>query len=317
MKSRYEVAIVGGGIIGMATAHALSERRLSLIVLESEPHLALHQSGRNSGVIHSGLYYRPGSSKAALCTAGREELYRFCNQHGIPYRRCGKLVLATSEEELGALQELERRARANGLGNVERLGPAEIREKEPQASGIAGLWVPDTGVVDFAKVTRMLADLLAERGGEVRTGAKVVKIHRRNGGFVLETPRGAVRCSHLINCAGLHSDRVARQCGLRLEIRLVPFRGDYFELAAERRHLVRTMIYPVPDPRLPFLGVHLTRGIDSRVLAGPNAVLSLKREGYGRASFSLRDAVETLVFPGFWRLARGFGTPASTRSDDP
>ena len=305
-SSDYQVGIIGGGIVGLATALALIERKASLVVLEAEPKLALHQSGRNSGVIHSGLYYRPGSAKANLCTAGRRQLYRFCDRHGIPYRRSGKLVIATAQSELAALDELQRRAHANGLEGVQRLSRDEIHQREPYAAGIAGLWVPQTGVVDFARVTRVLADLFRERGGALQLRTRVGRIQSRSAGFLLETPGGTVRCSYLVNCAGLYSDRIARRCGLKLETRLVPFRGEYFELAPERAHLVRSMIYPVPDPALPFLGVHLTRGIDRCVLAGPNAVLALSREGYRRASFSLRDTLETLAFPGFWRLARQF-----------
>jgi L-2-hydroxyglutarate oxidase len=303
----YDLAIIGGGIIGVATARSLLDRPgLSIVVLEAESELARHQSGRNSGVIHAGLYYRPGSFKARLCTEGREELYRFCQEQEIPHRRCGKLVLATDESELPALEELETRARDNGLEGVLRLDAEGIREHEPNARGVAALWVPQTGVVDFAKVTRALARRLESGGGEVRTDSRVVGIRRRPRELVLETESGAVRCSYLVNCAGLQSDRIARLSGFRPDVRLVPFRGEYFQLVPERRELVRGLIYPVPDPRFPFLGVHFTRTIDNEVEAGPNAVLALHREGYSRLSLSLRDTGEVLTYPGFWRLARSY-----------
>lgn len=304
MRATYDLVVVGGGIVGMASALALLRRRpaLKLAVLEAEARLALHQSGRNSGVIHSGLYYKPGSLKARTCTEGREAMFRFCAEEGIPHRRCGKLVVATREEEIPALEELERRGRANGLEGLERLGPREIREVEPEARGLDGLWVPQTGVVDFAAVTRALARRVEEAGGEVRTGARVTAVARRSGGLLLATAAGEVECAHLVGCAGLGSDRLARRCGLQPEVRILPFRGDYYELVPASRERVRGLIYPVPDPELPFLGVHLTRTIDDRVEAGPNAVLSLAREGYRRLAFSLQDAWEIAAYPGTWRL---------------
>jgi L-2-hydroxyglutarate oxidase len=304
---RYDLAVIGGGIVGVATARSLAARPgLSVIVLEAESELARHQSGHNSGVIHAGLYYRPGSFKARLCTEGREELYRFCQEQEIPHRRCGKLVLAVDETELPALDKLESRARDNGLEGVVRLDADGIREREPNARGAAALWVPQTGVVDFAKVTRALARELVDAGTQVRTDSRVVGIQRRAQGLVLETESGAVHCSYLVNCAGLQSDRIARLSGFRPEVRIVPFRGEYYQLVPARRELVRGLIYPVPDPRLPFLGVHFTRTIDDEVEAGPNAVPAFHREGYSRTSFSLRDTSEVLTYPGFWRLARSF-----------
>ncbi len=299
--------MVGGGIVGLATATALAAGgRLPLVVLEAEAELASHQSGRNSGVIHSGLYYRPGSVKAELCVAGRDALYRFCEERGIPHRRCGKVVVAVRPEELPALDELERRGRANGLASLRRLSPEEIREYEPHAAGVAALWVGETGVVDFRAVSRALADELESAGAEVRTGWRVTGIVQRPAEIVVTTPRGEVRCRRLINCAGLQSDRIARLAGVEPAVRIVPFRGEYFALKPDRCRLVRAAIYPVPDPRLPFLGVHLTRDLEGGVHAGPNAVLAWRREGYSRRSFSLRDAAETLGFPGTWRLAARF-----------
>ena len=307
MNARYDVAIVGGGIVGLATALALVERgRRSVLVLEAERSLGAHQTGHNSGVIHSGLYYKPGSLKARTCTVGREALYRFCQEEAIPHRRCGKLVIATRPEELPTLDLLEQRGRANGLQRLERLDAAALREREPEARGLAGLWIEETGVVDFAQVAAAYARRVASAGGEVRTNARVTSVRRDSPGLHIETTSGAVRAGLLINCAGLYADRVARMCGLDAGIRIVPFRGDYYEIVPERRALIRGLIYPVPDPALPFLGVHFTRTIDDRVEAGPNAVLAFKREGYTPWSLSPRDMAETLAFPGFWRLARRF-----------
>ena len=304
---RADVAIIGGGIVGLATARALVARpRVSVVVLEAEEHLAAHQSGRNSGVIHSGLYYRPESLKARYCLEGREAMYRFCDEHGIPHERCGKLVVATRERELPALAELERRGRANGLAGIRRLRGEEIAEHEPHAAGIAGLLVPETGIVHYPAVTRALADLVKARDGSVETGARLVGLRAETGGLVLETSRGPVRCRHLVNCAGVFSDRVARLCGVDPGLRIVPFRGDYYELVPARRSLVRNLLYPVPDPELPFLGVHFTRMITGGVEAGPNAVLALRRDGYGRLSFSPRDALEVATWAGTWRMARRF-----------
>ena len=298
------VVVIGGGIVGLATAHALSTGPLGApLVLEAEGRVAAHQTGHNSGVIHSGLYYRPGSRKARNCVEGRAAMVRFCDEHGIAHERCGKIVVATSAAELPALDELARRAEANGLAGVRRISPEEIREREPHATGLAGLLVPDTGIVDFADVARALARLVEAAGGTIRTGARVVGVRRDGAELVVETTQGPVRCRHLVNCAGLHSDRVARLCGLATTLRIVPFRGEYYELVPERRDLVRHLVYPVPDPRFPFLGVHFTRTIHGDVEAGPNAVLALRRHGYARTSFSARDTGELLAFGGFWRMA--------------
>lgn len=305
--STYDVVIIGGGIVGVATAYSLATSgRCRVLVVEAETELAQHQTGRNSGVIHAGLYYRPGSHKARLCTVGRDRLYRFCEEHQIPHRRCGKLVVATRVSERAALGELERRAAANGIEGVERLGAMGIRRREPAVVGIAGLWVPQTGVVDFATVTRVLADQVREHDGEVLTGARVQRIDIDGERIRIASESTSVHCRLLVNCGGLHGDRIARMAGLEPGVRLVPFRGEYRQLAADAEPLVRGLIYPVPDPRFPFLGVHLTRTIDERVLAGPNAVPALKREGYRRSDISLRDLCETLTFPGFWRLAASF-----------
>ncbi len=302
----FDAGVVGGGIVGCATAMALAESGLRVLVLEAEDILARHQTGNNSGVIHAGLYYGPGSLKAVNCAAGRELLYRFCEEEGIPHERCGKLVVATRPEELPALEELERRGRANGLEGLRRIGPEEIREREPHAAGLAGLLVPETGIVDFAAVTTAFARRVEGRGGEIRLGARVRRVRAEAGGLVLETAAGVARAGMLVNCAGLQSDRVARLCGVDPGLRIVPFRGEYLELREERRTLVSSLIYPVPDPRFPFLGVHFTRMIRGGVEAGPNAVLALAREGYSWGAFSPRDVLSYLTYGGFWRMAWRF-----------
>ncbi|HXQ28120.1 MAG TPA: L-2-hydroxyglutarate oxidase [Gemmatimonadales bacterium] len=303
MTSSPDVAILGGGIVGLATAVALVRRGASVAVLEAEPILAAHQTGHNSGVIHSGLYYKPGSLKAQTCIAGREALYRFCIEEGIPHRRCGKLVVATHSEELPMLESLRQRGLANGLKGLEQLGPREIRDREPEVTGLAGLWVEETGVVDFAQVAAAYARVVERAGSSVRTNHRVTRVRRDGAGLLLDTTGGAVRAAFLVGCAGLQADRVARACGLSPDIRIVPFRGEYYEVVPDHGGLVRGLIYPVPDPAFPFLGVHFTRGIDDRVEAGPNAVLALKREDYAGWGISLRDAADILSYPGFWRLA--------------
>jgi L-2-hydroxyglutarate oxidase len=304
VTSNVDVAIVGGGIIGMATAMTIAQHgRHSVVVLEAERHLAAHQSGHNSGVIHSGLYYRPGSRKARDCVWGRDALYRFCEDEGLPYRRRGKLVVATRSDELPALRELERRGRANGLRDLRTLDAHELHELEPAVAGTAGLWVPETGVVDFAAVTRAFAQKFERAGGQIRIGAQFLGVARVASELVVRTTTGEIRARLLVGCAGLQADRVARLCGVIPDVAIIPFRGEYYEVTTDRRHLVRNLIYPVPDPDLPFLGVHLTRTVDDHVEAGPNAILALKREGYGRWTFSLRDVLEMIRFPGFRRMA--------------
>lgn len=300
---RDQAVVIGGGIVGLATAIAMAERGYPPIVLEAEKSLAMHQTGHNSGVIHSGLYYKPGSLKARTCLVGRDDMYRFCAEEGIPHRRCGKLVVAVREEELPRLAILEERGRANGV-RVRRLRPQEIREREPEVLGIAGLWVEETGVVNYSMVTEAMARRLSKLGGEVRLSHRVLNIRQDPPGHVLETTGGAVRAKLLINCAGLQCDRVARLAGVDPGVRIVPFRGEYYTVRSDRANLVRGLVYPVPDPALPFLGVHFTRGIDDVVEAGPNAVLALKREGYGWRDVSVRDVADWAAFPGFWRMAR-------------
>ena len=310
MDGRVDVAIVGAGIVGLATALRLLEARpgLRLAVLEREDRVGAHQSGHNSGVVHAGIYYAPGSRKAALCREGKGLLERYCEEHGIPLEHPGKLVVALGERELPALAALRTRAEANGVEGLEEVGPERIRELEPHAAGIRALWSPGTGIVDFSRVTAAYADDVRARGGGVELARPVTRITRRRDGLVLDTPRGAVQAGAVVACAGLWSDRVASLTGdaTRDTPRIVPFRGDYYTLTPDARHLIRGLLYPVPDPRFPFLGVHFTRRIDGEVWAGPNAVLAFRRDGYRRRDLSPRDLAEVIAFPGFLRLARRF-----------
>jgi L-2-hydroxyglutarate oxidase len=304
---KVDAVIVGGGIVGLATGLALLASRpgTTLTILEKEPSVAAHQTGRNSGVIHAGLYYKPGSLKARACARGRSLLERFCEEHGVPFERCGKIVVATSAEEVPRLDELERRGKANGLGGIKRLSAEELHEHEPNAAGVAALFVPETGIVDYKEVAGAYARVVGQRGGELQTGARVTGITRSNGGVVVQSTKGDVEARVLVSCAGLASDRIARMAGLDVDVAIVPFRGEYWMLAPERAHLVKNLIYPVPDPSFPFLGVHFTRRIGPArsVEAGPNAVLALKREGYTKTSFSPKDAWDVATWPGFWKMA--------------
>lgn len=300
----HEVVIIGGGIIGLATGMALRERLgEKLLIVEAENELATHQTGHNSGVIHSGLYYKPGSLKAENCTVGREALYAFCQQHGIPHERCGKIVVATSEEEIPRLNELERRGLANGLAGIDRLSASDIKEFEPHSTGVAGLHVPQTGIVDYRAVAQKMAELVTAAGCQIRKAARVNAVAVRPSETILMTHAGELRCRFLINCAGLNSDRIARMCGLEPKVQIVPFRGEYYKLTPAAIRLVRNLIYPVPDPQFPFLGVHFTRMIDGGVEAGPNAVLAASRHGYSFSKVSPRDMLEMATSPSLWRLA--------------
>jgi len=304
--SRYDVIIIGGGVVGLGVALEITRRfpRRKLLLVEKEDQVARHQSGHNSGVIHSGVYYKPGSLKARLCVAGAAAMVEFCREHAIPHHVCGKVIVATHKEELPRLEELRQRGEANGLTGLRVIGPQELREIEPHASGMQALVVPSTGVTDYALVCEKYAELIAARGGTVQTSAAVRGIRRSAQEIVVETSKGAFATNSVINCAGLYSDRIARMAGDDPGIMIVPFRGEYYDLTPERASLVRALIYPVPDPRFPFLGVHFTRRITGRVDAGPNAVLALAREGYRNRDVSVRDLASSLAFPGFWRMAR-------------
>ncbi len=307
-EKRFDVAIVGGGIIGTSTARALSELPgISVVVIEAENKLAAHQTGNNSGVVHSGLYYKPGSLKARNCVEGREAMYRFCDEHGIAHERCGKVVVATREDELGPLENLYQRGQSNGLKGLTKIGPEQIGEIEPHIKGIAGLRVTETGIVDFKGVTDTYARLVKEAGGEIRLGTRFTDLRRDGAELVLETNQGAVRTRNMINCGGLQCDRIARRCGVDPKMRIVPFRGEYYEFLPERQSLVKHLVYPVPDPRFPFLGVHFTRMALGGIEAGPNAVLAFKREGYTRFATSLKDIFSYLFYSGFWKMAGKYG----------
>jgi L-2-hydroxyglutarate oxidase LhgO len=300
------VIVVGGGILGLATAHRLLDATdaAEVIVLESEPAPALHQSSHNSGVVHQGVYYAPGSLKARLCRRGAELLRDFCRDNAVPYDECGKLVVATSEDELGRLDALEQRARTNGVPGLRRLHGRQLAEVEPHVRGLSALHSPETAITDFAAVAGALGVRLRAAGAEVRTRATVTQVMGGGMPTVALADGSQLRADRVIVCAGLHSDRLALASGRCAEPRIVPFRGEYWKLRGERASLVRGMIYPVPDPGLPFLGVHLTRRLDGSVWVGPNAVPALARHGYRWRDVSPRDMIETLAWPGTWRLLR-------------
>lgn len=308
MNNSYDVTIIGAGIVGLSAAKELAARfpRLRVLVLEKEASIAAHQTGHNSGVIHSGLYYRPGSLKARFCVQGAAEMVGFCQSYGIPHEICGKLIVATEDSQKPALDELHRRAHANGTPGVRLLAAGEIRDYEPHAAGVAALLVPGTGITNYRKVAEKYADLARALGVQIQTSSAVHAIRNGNSDFTLETCSESYNARFLINCAGLHSDRIARLAGADLPLRIIPFRGEYYELRPERRDLVRTLIYPVPDPRFPFLGVHFTKKISGGVEAGPNAVLALKREGYTKMAFNPADAFDEFGFLGFWRMAKKY-----------
>jgi len=303
-RQKYDVVIIGGGIVGLATAFRLMEMtKIKIAVIEAENRLAAHQTGNNSGVIHSGLYYKPGSLKAQNCVEGREAMYQFCAEHQIPHERCGKLVVATKEEEIPCLKDLQQRGLANGLKGLQWLEQDELKKYEPYVQGIAGLLVPETGIVDYTAVTQKLAELVQAAGHDVLLQHRFKALKRQGKDLLIKTSQNDIQARFLINCGGLYSDRIASKCGLKPEVRIVPFRGEYYKIKPEKRYLVKNLIYPVPEPAFPFLGVHFTRMIDGGVEAGPNAVLAFKREGYTKTSFSLRDTIETFTYPGFLRLA--------------
>ncbi|MDW8105449.1 MAG: L-2-hydroxyglutarate oxidase [Armatimonadota bacterium] len=304
---RSDVLIVGGGIVGLATAYQISRRhpRLRVLVVEKEQRLAQHQSGRNSGVLHSGIYYKPGSLKALTCRRGKLLMQTFCEQEGVPFEICGKVIVATDESELPTLQMLWERGRANGV-QCELIGADRLREVEPHAAGLQAIHVHETGVVDFPLVCERLAEKVCEVGGEVVTSARVLAVRETSEGVEVSTTAGDFSARYLVNCAGLYSDRVARLSGLHPPVRIVPFRGEYYQLREEAKHLCRHLIYPVPNPQFPFLGVHFTRTVSGEVECGPNAVLAFAREGYRKTDIHWGDLWATLSYWGFWRLARQY-----------
>jgi L-2-hydroxyglutarate oxidase len=303
----HEYAIIGGGIVGLATAMAVGKKhpKARILVLEKEQELARHQTGRNSGVIHSGIYYKPGSLKARLAREGNRSMVEFCREHGIKHKVCGKVIVATKRSELPLLDSLFQRGLDHRLA-VARLAPEQVLEIEPHVRCLAGIKVPSTGIVNYREVVAKYVELIQSKGGTVQTGTRVDRVRKVNGMQVIATPHGEFEARFIINCAGLFSDRVARFSGLDPVAKIVPVRGEYYELVPARRHLVKSLIYPVPNPDFPFLGVHFTRMIDDSVHAGPNAVLALKREGYCRTDFNCADLFEILTFSGFWKLARKY-----------
>ncbi len=302
-NTKSDIIIIGGGIVGLASAMLLKQNSdYTVTVIEAEHEPALHQTGNNSGVIHSGLYYKPGSLKAKNCVEGRERMYRFCEENNIKHERCGKLVAAVNEEEIPLLQMLEERGKANGLKGLRRLRGDEIKEYEPHATGIAGILVPETGIVDYKQVTDKYLDIFNENGGEFLNDCRFLALKKKDG-LTVETTKGELSCRLLVNCGGLYSDRIAKMCGVEPGLQIVPFRGEYYKLKKEKEFLVKNLIYPVPDPKFPFLGVHFTRMIKGGVEAGPNAVLAFKRQGYSRIDFSLNDVLQMASFPGFWKMA--------------
>lgn len=309
----FDVAVVGGGIVGLATAWRLLEKdpRLSVVLFEKEGEAGAHQTGHNSGVIHSGLYYKPGSEKAKTCVEGGRLLLDFCRAHEVPHEICGKLVVATSEEELPRLAELARRGRENGVAGVTEMGPAEFRKVEPHAAGVRALHVPPTGITDYGLVARTLAALLAQRGADVRFRAKVTTLASTGSEVRIVAGGEHLAARHAVCCSGLQADRVARLDGVDAGVKIVPFRGEYYKLAPGREGLVKGLLYPVPDPRFPFLGVHFTRLVGGGAEAGPNAVPALAREGYRKTSFNLFDALEEAANPGVWRLLANYGGMAA------
>ena len=308
MTTHTGVLVVGGGIVGIAVAHQLVKRKPGTLVtvIEKESALASHQTGNNSGVIHSGLYYRPGSLKARLCVEGRSALLQFCQENDVPHEVCGKVVVALDADEIPQLETLRDRATANGLEGVRRITISELRKFEPHCSGVAALFVPQTGIVDYPQVTRTLASRVTESGGEIRFGTRLLSIAETAEGLRVATSTGDFLADRVVSCAGLQSDRVAQLTEEDLDLRIVPFRGEYYVLNENAKRLVRNLIYPVPNPEFPFLGVHFTRMISGDVECGPNAVLALDREGYRKSNFSIRDTWDTLSWPGFHKVARKY-----------
>ena len=304
-NTQFDVLVVGAGIVGLATAMELTRRRpdLRVGIVDKEKQVAAHQTGNNSGVIHAGIYYQPGSLKASMSVEGMNSMIEFCEKHSLPYELCGKVVVALSAEELPRLEDLYQRGTANGVPGLRKISKEEIKEYEPHSAGIAGLWSPRTGIVDYKAVSRKYAEIVQEAGAELRFSTQVTSIEQRSDGLAVQTTQGDIQARYLVNCAGLQSDRVAQMMGSTHGLRIVPFRGEYYELAPASQHLVRGLIYPVPDPSFPFLGVHFTKKISGSVEAGPNAVLAFAREGYRKSDFDPRHVLGLIAFPGMWSLA--------------
>ena len=301
----FDVAVIGGGIVGLSTAMQLTERYpgMSVVVLEKEPELASHQTGRNSGVIHAGVYYAPGSLKARFCREGVVATERFCDEHSIPYEQCGKLLVATDRDELPRMDALFERAKQNGIV-IEKLDQMEVARREPRIRSLGGLWSPTTGIVDYGRIARTMADVVRERGGTILTNTEVLHIEEAPSGVVLETERDRVQARQVISAAGLQADRLARMAGVETDFRVIPFRGEYYRLGADKNDIVQSLIYPIPDPELPFLGVHLTKMIGGYVTVGPNAVLAFAREGYTFGDVNVNDLLEMARYSGFRKVIK-------------
>jgi L-2-hydroxyglutarate oxidase len=300
----YDIIVAGGGIVGLASAYRLLEAKpkLKLLLLEKESRLAAHQTGNNSGVLHAGLYYKPGSVKAQCAVQGLQQMLAFCRTHGIAHEQCGKIVVATSEEELPRLETLWERGTANGLTGLRKLSAQQIKEVEPHATGLAAIHVPQEGIVDYLAVCEKMGELIRQAGGEIRLNTKLQKAIQNSEGWTVETSAGDFQAKFVVTCGGLHADRMVRAAGQKPIAKIVPFRGEYYQIKKERQFLVRNLIYPVPDPKFPFLGVHFTRLIGGGIEAGPNAVLAFAREGYKWTTINPRDLAESLFFPGLWKF---------------
>lgn len=307
MGSKYKIIFIGGGIVGLSSAYKFSQKNSNnFLLLEAEDSLAKHQTGNNSGVIHSGIYYKPGSLKAKNCFVGREMLYDFCKQQDIKHENCGKIVVATNSDELEALRSLEQRGIQNGLTNIKRLNKDQIKEYEPYVNGIEALFVPYTGIVDYTDVCNKLSTLILNAGGEIKLNSRVIDIYRHKDKIIVRTKFDEYQCDYLVNCAGLYSDKITKLSGLDPEVKIIPFRGEYYKLKSEKEYLVNNLIYPVPDPRFPFLGVHFTRMIKGGVECGPNAVLALKREGYKKTDVEISQILDMINYKGFWIMAKKY-----------
>lgn len=318
-KTQVDIAIIGAGIIGLATGVKLLEKnpRLNVVIIEKEPSVAAHQTGHNSGVIHSGIYYRPGSLKANNCRKGVSELLSFCETHDVPYDLCGKVIVATEEKELPRLLDLYERGKSNGVPDLRLINQVELNELEPHVRGIKAIHSPSTGVVDYTRVAEAMKNVIVSFGGQILFNTKVIDLEGRSDGCIIQTDQGEVQAKLVVNCSGLYSDRIAASVVENAGIKIIPFRGEYYTLTKAASEKVRTLIYPVPDPKFPFLGVHFTRGIDGEVEAGPNAVLALAREGYRKTDINLKDLFDTLIYPGFWKLVGSYwktGTAEQIRS---
>jgi L-2-hydroxyglutarate oxidase LhgO len=304
----YDLVVVGGGIVGLATAFQLLETRpkMRVLLIEKEPRLAVHQTGNNSGVLHAGLYYKPGTEKARLSVSGLQQMIAFCREHDVAHEQCGKIVVATDERELPRLENLWQRGIANGLRGLRKLTPEQIKEIEPHAAGTAAIHVPQEGIVDYPAVCEKLGELIRKKGGEIRLNTRLHKLVSNSGRWIAETSADEFHSRFVVTCGGLHSDRLVRASGQKPSAKIIPFRGEYYQIKKERQHLVRNLIYPMPDPKFPFLGVHFTRLIHGGVEAGPNAVLAFAREGYRWSTINVRDLAESLCFPGLWKFLAAY-----------